>query len=257
MLNFRNTNIFFILLLLLMAGINMYMHIPVYFYVITVLVYSLILFYGSYYVGSNFFMKVLCSANTTQKQIAISFDDGPARQYTPEILKLLKSNNVPAAFFCIGDRVGGHVDLLRQAIEDGHIIGNHSYSHHFWFDLFSTKKMLSDVAMMSETVKEATGLRPKLFRPPYGVTTPGMKRVMEQGGYTAIGWNIRSLDTMIKDEKKLLQKIISSLQPGAIVLLHDTSGSTLSVLPELFTEVRKRGYEFVRLDKLLNVAPYA
>lgn len=235
----------------------MRIHIPLYGYLILVLVYSFILFYGSYYVGSNFFMKVLCSANTTQKQIAISFDDGPADQYTGEILELLKSNNVPAAFFCIGNRAAGNIDLLRQAIDDGHIIGNHSYSHHFWFDLFSTKKMLSDIALMSETVKEATGLRPKLFRPPYGVTTPNMKHVMEQGGYTAIGWNIRSLDTMIKDEKKLLKKIVRLLQPGAIVLLHDTSRVTLSVLPALFAEARKQGYEFVRLDKLLNVAPYA
>ena len=84
-----------------------------------------------------------------------------------------------------------------------------------------------------------------------------MKHVMEQGGYTAIGWNIRSLDTMIKDEKKLLKKIVRLLQPGAIVLLHDTSRVTLSVLPALFAEARKQGYEFVRLDKLLNVAPYA
>lgn len=257
MLNFRNTNIFFVLLLLFTAALNMRMHIPAYIYVILILLYSLVLFYGSYYVGSNFFMKVLCSGSTMQKQIAISFDDGPAEQYTREILGVLKLNNVPAAFFCIGNRISGNQTLLCQVIEDGHVIGNHSYSHHFWFDLFSTKKMLADVQLMSETVKTETGLAPKLFRPPYGVTTPNMKRVMQLGGYIAIGWNIRSLDTMIKDEKILLQKIVNLLQPGAVVLLHDTSRVTLSVLPELISEARKRGYEFVRLDKLLNVAAYA
>jgi peptidoglycan-N-acetylglucosamine deacetylase len=110
--------------------------------------------------------------------------------------------------------------------------------------------------MMSEMVKDNTGSRPKLFRPPYGVTTPNMKKVMQRGGYTAIGWNIRSLDTVIKDEEKLLKKIDAMLQPGSIILLHDTSKTTLSVLPRLIVAARNKGYEFVRADKLLNVAPY-
>jgi peptidoglycan-N-acetylglucosamine deacetylase len=257
MLNFRNTSIFFVGLLLLAAGLHTRFNIPVYLYIILVFLYTLLLFYGSYYVGSNFFMKVLCSAKTTSKQIAISFDDGPAEKHTAEILRVLRSKNVPAVFFCIGKRIDGNESLLHQLIEEGHIIGNHSYSHHFWFDLFSTKKMLADVQAMNDTVKKTTGLQPKLFRPPYGVTTPNMKRVMEKGGFTAIGWNVRSLDTMIKDEKKLLHKISRLLQPGAVVLLHDTSSITLSVLPRLIEEARTRGFEFVRLDKLLNVTPYA
>jgi peptidoglycan-N-acetylglucosamine deacetylase len=256
MLNFRNTNIIFIIIVLAVVFIATRYHVPVYFYFIIVLVYSLILFYGSYYVGSNFFMKVLCRAQTGAKQIAISFDDGPAKKYTAQILELLKINNVPAIFFCIGKNIFGNEELLKQVIDEGHVIGNHSFSHHFWFDLFSTKRMLSDVQMMSEMVKDNTGSRPKLFRPPYGVTTPNMKKVMQRGGYTAIGWNIRSLDTVIKDEEKLLKKIDAMLQPGSIILLHDTSKTTLSVLPRLIVAARNKGYEFVRADKLLNVAPY-
>jgi peptidoglycan/xylan/chitin deacetylase (PgdA/CDA1 family) len=170
---------------------------------------------------------------------------------------VLKSNNVLAVFFCIGKNIAGNEALLRQITDEGHIIGNHSYSHHFWFDLFSTKKMMADVQMMSDTVKDTIGITPKLFRPPYGVTTPNMKSVMQQGGFTAIGWNIRSLDTVIKEEEKLLQKINDQLQPGAIVLLHDTSKTTLSVLPRFIAAARNKGYEFVRIDKLLNIRPYA
>jgi peptidoglycan-N-acetylglucosamine deacetylase len=257
MLNFRNTNIFILALLLLVAGLNMWYRIPVYTYIVIVLIYFFILFYGSYYIGSNFFMKVLCEGNTTVRQIAISFDDGPAQQYTGEILQVLKSNNIPAAFFCIGNRIEGNEVLLHQLIADGHIIGNHSYSHHFWFDMFSVKKMQADIQMMSDTVKKTIGLQPKLFRPPYGVTTPNMKKVMKKDGYTAIGWNIRSMDTVIRNEKKLLNKIVGSLQPGAIILLHDTSKVTASVLQQFINETRNKGYEFIRLDKLLNVAPYA
>jgi peptidoglycan/xylan/chitin deacetylase (PgdA/CDA1 family) len=257
MLNFKNINIAFIIIALItMASATRY-HVPVFVYLLIVLVYSLILFYGSYYVGSNFFMKVLCRANTSAKQIAISFDDGPAHEHTAAILQVLKLNNVPAVFFCIGKNIAGKELLLKQIVDEGHIVGNHSYSHHFWFDLFSTKKMAADVQMMSETVKDVIGVRPKLFRPPYGVTTPNMNAVMQQGGYTAIGWNIRSLDTVIKEEDKLLKKIADLLQPGAIVLLHDTSKSTLNMLPGFIAAAHNKGYEFVRADKLLNVEPYA
>ncbi|MEO5682575.1 MAG: polysaccharide deacetylase family protein [Chitinophagaceae bacterium] len=257
MLNFRNTNITFIVIVLLLGGLATRYHVPVYVYVLAAILYSGILFYGSYYVGSNFFMKVLCSAKTDARQIAISFDDGPAAAYTAAILQVLKAEQVPAVFFCIGKNMDGNESLLQQIVDEGHIIGNHSYSHHFWFDLFSTKKMMLDVQQMSATVKKITGFTPRLFRPPYGVTTPNMKTVMQQGGFTAIGWNIRSLDTVIKEEEKLLQKISSKLQPGAVVLLHDTSKTTLQVLPRFIAAARSKGYEFVRMDKLLNVMPYA
>src|SRR3982750_359914 len=102
MLNFKTTNIVFIVFLLLLAGTGMRYTVPWYTYLVLLLVYSLVLFYGSYYVGSNFFMKVLCHANTEAKQIAISFDDGPASSHTAEILQVLKMNQVPAVFFCIG-----------------------------------------------------------------------------------------------------------------------------------------------------------
>jgi len=80
---------------------------------------------------------------------------------------------------------------------------------------------------------------------------------MQRAGFTAIGWNIRSLDTVIKDEEKLLQRITDQLQPGAIVLLHDTSKTTMALLPLFIETVRRKGYDFVRVDKLLNVQPYA
>jgi len=257
MLNFKIVNIILIILLLLIAGINMRFYVPWYAYAIILLLYSLVLFYGSYYIGSNFFMKVLCRANTTTKQIAISFDDGPAQAHTAEILDVLKSNNVPAVFFCIGKNITGNEYLLKKIAADGHIIGNHSYSHHFWFDLFSTKKMREDLELMNEQVKKITGFTPLLFRPPYGVTTPNMKKVMQQTGLTAVGWNVRSLDTVINDKETLLKKITGLLQPGAIILLHDTSSTTLSILPSFIAGSRKQGYEFVRLDHLLNITPYA
>jgi peptidoglycan/xylan/chitin deacetylase (PgdA/CDA1 family) len=257
MLNFRNTNIFFGILLIVLIGVHIKYGLPVYIYPLLFIVYSLIVFYGCYYVGSNFFIKIICSATTDQKEIAISFDDGPATNYTTEILQLLKQDNIKATFFCIGNRIAGNENILKQIKEEGHIIGNHSYSHHFWFDMFSSQKMLDDLKMMDHEMEKVTGMRPKLFRPPYGVTNPNLKKAIMKGGYTPIGWSVRSLDTVIKDENKLLNKIKSSLKPGAVFLFHDTQKTTLNVLTDFIKEVKNRGYQIVPLDKLLHLTPYA
>jgi peptidoglycan-N-acetylglucosamine deacetylase len=257
MLNFRNTNIFFGALLIVLIGVHIKYGLPVYIYPLLFVVYSLIVFYGCYYVGSNFFIKIHCSAKTDRKEIAISFDDGPAINYTPEILQLLKQENIKAAFFCIGNRIAGNENILKQIKEEGHVIGNHSYSHHFWFDMYSSKKMQNDLKMMDDEMEKVTGMRPKLFRPPYGVTNPNLKKAIMKGGYTPVGWNVRSLDTVIKDEKKLLDKINASLKPGAVFLFHDTQKITLKVLSSFIKEVKNKGYDIVSLDKLLHLNPYA
>lgn len=257
MLTFRNTNIFFGMLAISLLILERWFHIPVSIYIGLVVLYSLILFYGSYNVGSNFFLRVLCSGNTSEKKVAISFDDGPAQQYTPQILQILEEHRVPAAFFCIGKRIEENKSLFRQLHEQGHIIGNHSYTHTPIFDLLSTKRMQQDLEQADVAMNEVLGLQPKLFRPPYGVTTPSMKNALKNRGYTAIGWNIRSLDTIAKSEKKLLNKLVRLLKPGAVILLHDTQRITLAVLPHFIKAARNEGYEFERLDKLLNVEVYA
>lgn len=257
MLNFRNTSIFFMLLLVVFIGYDVYHKVPAYTYFLLAFLYSLVLFYGSYFVWSNFFIKVICSAKTSKKEIAISFDDGPAVNFTPSILKVLKDHNVQTTFFCIGNRIAGNETLLKQLHEQGHIIGNHSYSHHFWFDLFSSKKMLADLQMMDQVTKTVTGLAPRLFRPPYGVTNPNLRKAIMQGNYIPIGWSIRSMDTMILDQTKLLNKVTRSVKPGDIILFHDTSKTTLDILPAFISHCRQKGYEIVRLDKMLTLNPYA
>ena len=231
--------------------------LPFYIYPLLLILYSLVVFYGCYYIGSSFFIKIICSANTDQKEIAISFDDGPVSNYTTEILQLLKQDNIKATFFCIGNRIAGNENIVKKIKDDGHIIGNHSYSHHFWFDIFSSEKMLDDLKKMDQETERVTGMLPKLFRPPYGVTNPNLRKAIIKGDYTPIGWSVRSMDTVIKDEKKLLDKINRSLKPGAVFLFHDTSKTTVNVLPEFIREVKNKGYHIIPLDKLLHLNPYA
>ena len=257
MLTFRNTTIFFIVLLVALIGYHWQHDLPFFIYPVVLLIWSLLLFRGSYYVGSQFYIKTICAAVTRQKVIAISFDDGPAPDYTPQVLQVLQEHQVPAAFFCIGKRVLEHPGLFKQVHEQGHIIGNHSYSHATWFDLYSSTKMYADLQQMDAAMQEVLGLKPLLFRPPYGVTNPNLAKAIRKGGYIPVGWNVRSLDTVIKDNDKLLQRIVKGVRPGAVILFHDTSKATLDMLPAFIAHVRGAGYDIVRLDKMLNLSAYA
>lgn len=257
MLTFKNINIIFASLLVIAIAVDI-MYDGLFFIIpLLIFIYSLIVFYGCYFIQSNFFMKVFCSAKTTKKEIAISFDDGPVDNFTPQIIETLKENNIKAAFFCIGNRIGGNENTFRRLKEEDHIIGNHSYTHHFFFDLFSSQKMLDELKQMNSDTEKLTGLKPKLFRPPYGVINPNLKKAINNAGLTPVGWSVRSMDTVIKDKEKLLNKIIKSLKPGAVFLFHDTSKTTLDVLPVFIKEAKQQGYEFVRLDKMLALQPYA
>jgi peptidoglycan/xylan/chitin deacetylase (PgdA/CDA1 family) len=256
MLTYKNSSIFFLLLLSLLFGYRLLFGLPLSIFLIPVFLYSLLLFYGSYRVDSGFFIKAICSAKTDKMEIAISFDDGPAPGLTAEILKVLSEQQVQAAFFCIGSRIAGNEALITAILEQGHIIGNHSYSHHVLFDLLSAKAMSEDLQLMDRQMERVTGLRPRLFRPPYGVTNPALKKAIARRQYIPIGWSIRSMDTVISDEQKLLKKVTRSLNPGAIVLFHDTSKTTLAILPEFIREAGRQGYRIVRLDKMLNLEAY-
>ncbi|MET0299186.1 MAG: polysaccharide deacetylase family protein [Flavitalea sp.] len=264
MLNFRNTNILFVLLLVGLITWDINHGVGWYFYLLLFVVYSLVLFWGSAKVTSNFYIKVLNSAAdrlpggvNTEKQIAISFDDGPSGKFTPGILDVLNAQQVPTVFFCIGKNIAGNEVLLKRIVDEGHIIGNHSYSHHFWFDMYSSGKMTEDLATMNVETLRVTGLKPALFRPPYGVTNPNLAKAIRSGGFTPVGWNIRSMDTVVKEPEKLLADMLAAVKPGAIVLFHDTCEATFLMLPAFIDKVKNMGYEFVRPDKMLNVSPYA
>jgi peptidoglycan/xylan/chitin deacetylase (PgdA/CDA1 family) len=123
--------------------------------------------------------------------------------------------------------------------------------------MYSTKKMQDDLQQMDAEMERVTGLKPKLFRPPYGVTNPNLAKAINNGGYTPVGWSVRSMDTVINDGRNLLAKINEGIKPGAVFLFHDTSKTTLDVLPEFIQEVKKRGYKIIPLDKLLALQPYA
>ncbi|HTE24286.1 polysaccharide deacetylase family protein [Flavitalea sp.] len=257
MLTFKNTTLFFGLLVITLIAFDIYGDLSWLIYLVVALAYSLMLFYGSANVASGFYMKVVSHGGTASKQIAITFDDGPADRFTNEIVDLLGEQQVPAAFFCIGKNIAGREQIITKMVSSGHIIGNHSHSHHFWFDIYGSAKMEADLQQMNEELYRVTGLKPLFFRPPYGVTNPNLAKAVAHLDMVAVGWNIRSLDTIVKDPKKLLHKVLKAVKPGAIILFHDTSETTFLMLKAFIEGAREQGYEFVKLDKLINSTPYA
>lgn len=256
MLNFRNTSLFFGLVVLLLLIRNYTLTIPAYIWLLCFVVFVGLLVYGSLYMSAQFYTNATCKGPAHQKNISLTFDDGPHAN-TEAILQILQRYGVSAGFFLIGKNIEGREDILRKIHEEGHVIGNHSYSHAYWFDLWMGKKMLADLQAMNAKVEQVIGLKPLLFRPPYGVTTPVMNRVLKKGGFTTIGWSIRSFDTVIKDNNKLFDKLNRALHPGAVVLMHDHGAATLQTLPAFIEAAQQQGYSFVRPDALLNIEAYA
>lgn len=255
MLNYTNANRVFIVLLIISICLDIAFGITALVYAGLFLVYSALFFYGVYKIDFNFFIVSACSKETANKEIAISFDDGPDH-YTLEILQILRKQQIKAAFFCIGKQIEMREDLFRQIHEQGHLIGNHSYSHHVLFDFLPGNAMLKDLQRMDAVMANLIGLKPKLFRPPFGVTLPWLNTAVTRGGYISVGWSVRSMDTVIDDENKLLDKVMNSLKPGAIYLFHDTNATTPAILSEFIERVIADGYRIVRLDKMLNLPAY-
>lgn len=211
--------------------------------------------YGSARISSSFFIETLCGATTTQPHIALTFDDGPVAN-TPAVLDILTRHEVPATFFCIGQRVRENPNLVRQLDAAGHLIGNHSFTHHFFIDLFSTQRLSREISDTDAAIGEAIGRRPRLFRPPYGVTTPNFARAIRRVGHLCIGWNVRSMDTVVKIEQQLLGNMVRALAPGAVFLFHDSSPATVGMLDEFIRQAQQRGFRIVPLDQLLGISPY-
>jgi len=229
---------------------------PWYVYVAIILMTLAAFVYGSAYIGSRFYLDTICSASTSEKEIAITFDDGPDIEVTPVILDILKKYEVQTAFFCVGKRILKSPSLLKRMDKEGHIIGNHSYSHHFFFDFFSGKQMGNEIRVTGNLIHRNIKKRTLLFRPPYGVTNPVLARVIKKTGHSVIGWSLKSKDTVVKDYKAMLSGLKKRLQPGDIILFHDTVKHLPPALEEFLKYVSENSYKVVRLDDLLNIKAY-
>jgi peptidoglycan/xylan/chitin deacetylase (PgdA/CDA1 family) len=200
------------------------------------------------------------------KQIALTFDDGPYGAPTIEVLNILKVENIHATFFLIGQNVEKYPEILKEIVADGNVVGNHTYDHPKDLTKLSSTEFNSEVSKTENAIFAVTGLLPALFRAPYGNTSPEILQELGQDNYTLVKWNVDPRDWDYPNSPAgLIEKIIlAQVKPNDVILLHDgrdthigyPRDNTIKALPEVIETLKKEGYTFVTVDKLLNMQAY-
>jgi peptidoglycan/xylan/chitin deacetylase (PgdA/CDA1 family) len=203
----------------------------------------------------SFFGKFICRGKNSQRGVALTFDDGPDANSTPQLLDLFKEEKIEAAFFCIGKKVAAHPELAARIVREGHLLQNHSYAHSPFTNFFSVARLRTELSQTQTAIQNATGMIPQFFRPPMGLSNPRTFRAAKSLDLRVVGWTIRSLDTISTDPEKIVARIARRLEPGAIILLHDGNIPAARLLPTvklLLATLREGSYAVVRLDKMLE-----
>ncbi len=224
--------------------------------IILVIIVIIFLIWASADIGSNIYVKTLCKAEREDKVVSLTFDDGPNYFTSPLVLDILKKYDIKATFFLIGKKAKKYPYLVNRIFEEGHIVANHTYSHSNFFPLSIRYSVQEEIEKGIEEINKAIGKKPKLFRPPFGVTNPILGKVVKDIELTTIGWSIRPLDTMNRSREKIKEKVISKLHPGAIILLHDDCDNADQLLEILIPSILEKGYKIIPLDEMLEIDVY-
>jgi peptidoglycan-N-acetylmuramic acid deacetylase len=191
--------------------------------------------------------------DTTKKEMFLTFDNGYENGYTIKVLDILKEKKVPAAFFVTGHYVKDQPELIKRMMNEGHIIGNHSWSHPDMSQI-SNIRLKNELEKLKDEVSLLTGQKEMPFmRPPNGIFSERMLEVSKELGYTNVFWSIAYKDWDTKDQKGwryAYDSIINQLHPGAVILLHTVSKDNAEALDKIIDDARKQGYEFKHLDQL-------
>ena len=152
-----------------------------------VLLAAVLLVRGSASVRASWYLRMRCRARRAGRRVALTFDDGPDPQRTPAVLDLLARQGVRATFFVVGARAEAHPELVRRMVAEGHVVGNHSYTHSWRFPLRSLGRTMEELCRTGEVLHRITGRQPRLFRPPFGVTNPTIARAVRRLGLDPVG----------------------------------------------------------------------
>jgi len=231
MLNFKYIGLItlfcvvFILISFYFGNLNLgFILVPIFFYL-------LLLIYGSICIKCNYYLKSI-NQLIDNKAVLITFDDGPDPEITPQILKLLDEYDRKAIFFIIGKKALKFPDLVKAIHQKGHIIGNHSFWHSFFFPFKSSNKMVDEMKNASEIIYKIIGEKPLYFRPPFGVTNPNLKKALQISQMQSIGWTFRSFDTGRQSSHQIVARLMNKIKGGEILLFHDNRAKSLDILKE-------------------------
>lgn len=187
---------------------------------------------------------------TKAKCLALTFDDGPAGS-TGELLDILASRNVKAAFFLVGKNAAEHPELVLREHRAGHEVADHSYTH---ADLGNApkEKILSELTRTQDAIRRASGVTPTMLRPPYGSTSKLLTGITRRMGMAQVLWTVDPRDWRHRDTEDIERRVLKSVTPGDIVLLHDIHETTVRAVPKIIDRLSAQGYVFVTVSELFG-----
>lgn len=199
--------------------------------------------YDAYYLG-----------DTSKKVIYLTFDAGYENGYTAQILDALKKHNVKATFFLVGNYITGSPELVNRMVEEGHTVGNHTYSHPDMSAISSKDGFCKELQKLEAAFKDATGQEmTKYYRPPQGKFSKKNLQMAKEMGYKTFFWSLAYVDWFNDKQptkEEAFKKLLGRIHPGAIVLLHSTSKTNAQILDELLSKWEEMGYSFGTLQEL-------
>ena len=201
----------------------------------------------------------LPAARAHGELVGLTFDDGPDPEVTPAILDLLERARARATFFCIGQRAEAYPDLVAAIRAHGHGVENHSYSHPNGFALRASDGLRREILGAQHAIERSGGGRPTFFRAPAGIQNPWLAPVLSTTGLSLVSWTRRGFDTVTRDGARVASRLVRSLGPGDILLLHDGSSArgaggrpvVLEALPRVLDEMSRKGLRSDALHAIL------
>lgn len=200
---------------------------------------------------------ITVKAIDTRDRVALTFDDGPDDTYTDQILDILAEEDVKATFFLLGCNTEYYPEVARRVVEEGHEVGNHSYSHPDFSGL-SIESAYNNQIMKTEKIFEETmGVNSVVFRPPYGSITKSQTSYFEDQGFGVIMWDVDTLDwdKRVNTRSYITRCVLNETQDGYIVLMHSGGGdrtNTVASLPDIIQGLKERNYRFCTVTELLE-----
>ncbi len=198
--------------------------------------------------------EVVWDINTSNKIVALTFDDGPHPKYTAEVLNLLEKYEAKATFFIIGKNAEKYPELVLRSYTNGHELANHTYTHSL---KLSVSELQEELQQTNDTIYSITGFHPTLFRPVGGNYTDKMINVAVKDGYKVVmwSWHQDTEDWKQPGVKKIVKKVLKGTKPGDVILFHDGGGDraqTIDALEEILPALQKQGYTFVTISELIE-----
>lgn len=196
--------------------------------------------------------------NRNRHQVAITFDDGPDAYFTPQILDALKEAGAKATFFLVGNRTAQFPEIAKRIVDEGHAVGNHTYSHARLTHL-DADKVAAELEQTRAVIRQTTGQDSRIFRPPYGAESPAVLQQVFSLGYKVVLWDVDSLDWKGLPADQVIDNVLNHAHPGAIILHHSAGGKgedlsgTVQALPAIVSRLHDKGYQIVTLPEMLGL----